>query len=49
MSFDKEALKKIASEIKKDGVTLSASKELYKKAFDIKVAYLTAVIKRQYN
>ncbi len=49
MSFNKETLKKVASEIRGNGVTSSYGKELRKKASDTRIAFLTAVIKQPYQ
>jgi hypothetical protein len=49
MSFDKELLKKIANDVRESGVTSSKGGELLKKASDIKIAYLSAVIKKPYQ
>ena len=49
MSFDKDSLKKIASEIKANGVTSRLGKQLRKEARDMRIAYLSAFIKKQYS
>lgn len=46
MSFDKQELTKLASRVRKEGVTSSSMKDLEKKASDIRIAYLVAAIKK---
>jgi hypothetical protein len=46
MSFDKDVLKKLAHSVKKDGVTSSTGRELRKMAASMRIAYLTAFIKK---
>ena len=46
MSFDKNILLKTAEEVKSDGVKSRYGRDLLKKAHNMRVAFLTAVIKR---
>ena len=46
MQFNKNDLKKIAKDVRDSGVEVSRLKNLQKKASLIKIAYLTAYIKK---
>lgn len=44
--MDKELLLKVAREVREQGVTVAASKELMKKASDMRIVSLIAAIKK---
>ncbi len=45
MSFKKELLK-VANEVREEGITVSSAGDLLKRASDVRIAYLLAVIKK---
>ena len=49
MSFDKNMLKKVANDIRKEGVTSLFGEELRKEAKAMRIAFLSAFIKKEYS